>query len=862
MGSMYKEYQKVYMEKPRKLFIHIVLVVLLLSFASTLNAQTYGLKFQGQDVTLDKRTELDLSPDKYLKFQDEFEISFDYKIDLINRNSLFGYVLRVISQENNNIDLISATDPYIPLNLVIGKNNSIVPVNYFEGVINHWINLRIKFIMSEDRMVFYTPDTFYVQNDIGFKRNDAFKIIFGANDYKQFKSTDVPSMNIKNIKLFEKGKLKYHWPLAAKEGNIAIDRVKGLKAYAKNPSWLTNSHQVWQLRSNSEVHGSLMVAYDVENDRIFMVGKEFLLIYSAFDNNIQKIKYSNKPNFINRNYSSIYNSNDGKIYCYLADESPFYCLNIETGEWNETGLSSSYETRYRHHNRYFNPGDNSIYLFGGYGQHRYENGIRKIDINENKVVLLHTSDSIFKPRYLAGLGALDDTIYIFGGYGSESGNQLINPQSYYDLLGYSINDSSLFKKFEIPRIIDNMTVANSMWIDEFNRDYFALIFEKTKFDGYLQLIKGNLDSPKVEMVGNKIPFQFLDIRSLSGLIYMPQQKELFAYTSYATDSTTTQVKIHSISYPPNIFVDEAINPKKSKGFAYLFIVIAFILLISTTVWFYMKKKKTSTGNSEIVEKDFLVAVDSDRSELVVDNPVYHLIFFGGFQVFNSDFVDITNKFSPLLKELFLLIMLHTLKDNKGISSEKITEILWFDKTEKSARNNRAVNIAKLRNILGEVCACSLTKKTGYWKIITEGNSIKSDYLDFLNITTSKANITKQYINRLIKITEKGAFLQNVQYEWLDKFKATASDTIIDTLIDFAKSCDIKKEAEFIIHLSDSVFNFDIVNEDAMILKCKAQSCMGKHSHAKVTYEKFFKDYVGMYGQEYKQSFLEIIEIKK
>ena len=207
-------------------------------------------------------------------------------------------------------------------------------------------------------------------------------------------------------------------------------------------------------------------------------------------------------------------------------------------------------------------------------------------------------------------------------------------------------------------------------------------------------------------------------------------------------------------------------------------------------------------------------------------------------------------------------MLHTVKDNKGISSEKITEILWFDKTEKSARNNRAVNIAKLRNILGEVCTFTLTKKTGYWKIVTESNSIKSDYLDFLNITTSKANITKQYINRLIKITEKGAFLQNVQYEWLDKFKATASDTIIDTLIDFAKSCDIKKEAEFIIHLSDSVFNFDIINEDAMILKCKAQSCMGKHSHAKVTYEKFFKDYVGLYGQEYDQPFLDILEIKE
>jgi len=848
--------------KYRNIIIVTILFSIFFVYHSKLTAQTYGLKFQGQDVTLDKRTELNLTPDNFLKFKDEFEISFDFKFDFRTRNSLFGYILRIINQENNNVDLLSTPDPIVKLNLVIGKENSIIPIVNSEKSMNNWINLRIKFLLAEDRLVFYIADSFYVHKEIGFKQQDAFKIIFGATDYKQFKTSDVPSINIKNVKLFEKGKLKYSWPLNLEEGNIAIDRIKKQKATIKNPVWLKLRHRDWQTKFEDEVKGNLLFASDIENGKIFIVGSNFLNIYSVDDNSIQKNTYKNKPLFFNSSYSAIYSSRDKKIYCYLAEGKPIYSLNIETGEWSETGTFSNYETKYMHHNSFYNATDNSIYLFGGYGQHKYNNLIRKIDLNKNTIHQLSTDDSVFYPRYLAGLGALNDTLYILGGYGSESGNQLINPHSYYDLFGYSIKNGSLFKKFEIPRIVDDMSVANSMWIDKTTRDYFALIFEKTQFYGYLQLIKGNLDSPGIEMVGDKIPFQFLDIRSFASLLYIPQKKEFLACTTYTTDSTTTQVKIHTISYPPSRLEEDSKAFQRKKENSFWYYAIAFILLAGAVIGIHLKRKQKLTGHSEIAdEKDIPTLVDSSSNELMAEEPVYQLICFGGFQVFNKDFVDITSKFSPLLKELFLLILLHTFKNNKGISSDKITEILWYYKSAKSARNNLSVNIARIRSIMNEVGTFELTKKTGYWKIIPDEQSIKSDYIDFLNLTASKTNLTKEKINRLIKITQKGAFLMNVHYDWLDDFKATVSDTIIDTLVKFADSCDVNKDPDFIIHLSDSIFNFDLVNEDAMILKCKAQYCMGKHSHAQATYEKFFKEYKTMYDQEYDKSFLKILGIQ-
>jgi DNA-binding SARP family transcriptional activator len=846
-----------------KIFITNIIFCIFFIHAPKLIAQTYGLKFQGQEVMLDKRTELNLTPDGFLKFQDEFEISFEYKIESEIPNSIFGYVFRIINSENYNVDLLSTPSPLLRLNVVAGKNNSYIPVAFPVNKIGKWIDLRIKFLLTEDKLIFYTPDSFYVSEGIGFKKKDEFKIIFGANDFKQFKTTDVPSICIKNLQIAEKGVLKYEWPLNETEGFISKDRINRHEAHVKNPVWLKLTHQVWKNEFEKEADGSVMVAFDESDERIFMVGTDELWIYSVIEDSIKQIRYNKKINFNPNTFSAIFNSSDKKIYCYDVDSELVYSIDVESGEWSQNEITFNLETRFRHHNRYYRPLNNSVYLFGGYGFHKYNNAIRKIDLASMSVENLPGNNAVFNPRYLAGLGELNDTVYILGGYGSTTGDQLINPHSYYDLLGYSLKNESLFKKFEIPRIIDDMALANTFWIDPETRNYYALIFEKGKFDGYLQLVKGNLDTPEIETTGNNIPFQFLDIRSFSSLFYMPVQKKLFAYTSYLSENNKTKVSLYSISYPPDNF-NIADPDDKALDSQIVYYLIAFILLLSGVFIFIYRKGKKHKTTDLIQEKKKPVEnfPKKDLSDSLIDTTNYHIILFGGFHVYNKNFEDITSWFSPLLKELFLLIFLYSFKNNKGISSEKLTEILWFDKSEKNARNNRAVNIAKLKGFLEEIGSCELSKKTGYWKVSFEGSQIRSDYFDFLNITSSKKNLTKQKIIQLIEVSQKGGFLINSHYNWLDEFKAQVDDRIMDTLVEYGQKADIKAEAEFVIHLADSIFNFDTVNEEAMILKCKAQYCMGKHSHAKATYDKFCKEYQGMYNQEYDKAFTGIINLEE
>jgi DNA-binding SARP family transcriptional activator len=828
------------------------------------NAQMYGLEFQGYDFTLDKRTELDLTPDKLLKFKNEFEISFYYKAIRKDPNSfagLFGYIFRIIDSNNENIDLLSAPTAQTGLNLVLGKSDKIIPLKFSFDTNTGWTNLRIKFFLEEDKLIFFTPDTSYVEQNVGFKKDESFKIIFGANDFKQFKSSDVPSMAIKDIVIYENDKIKHHWPLDETNGFTAKDRIKGENARVINPSWLVLTHQNWQKVYEDNFNGIVLEAADNENGDIFIVGKDLLTVYSTKSNNVSRIKYKNNPLFFDKNYRAVFNTNDKKIYCYVVDGLPFYSLNMFTGEWNDSGTPITFQTKYRHHNSLYRAKDNSVYTFGGYGGHRYNNEIYKFDLNSAVRKEIPVNKSVFQPRYLSGSGELNDTMYILGGYGSESGNQLINPHSYFDLIAYSFQSGELFEKFHIPVLIDDMVIGNRMWINAKTREYYALIFSKVKFENNLQLIKGSIDSPEVESVGDKIPFKFFDARTFVNLFYMPLKDKLYAYISYSSDSTT-QVSVYSLNNPPNKSVIDTL-PQKEKKWIIIFVVAAILLITGVLVFLTRKSKnrnitfKNKSSNNPL--KGWRVQKSKNQVETFNYGSNYNMIFFGGFQVFDKNLKDITNKFSPILKELFVLILLNSIKNNKGISSEKIIEILWSDKSETSARNNRSVYISKLKALLQEIGECELTKETGYWKINFSDTEVKSDYLEFLKITSSKKNLDKQKINRLIEITQKGAFLFNLQHDWLDEFKAIVSDRIIDTLVEFGQSVDVKTDADFIIHLADSIFTFDLVNEEAMILKSKAQYCQGKHSHAKATYEKFSKEYFTMYGEEYDRPFHDIIK---
>jgi hypothetical protein len=260
--------------------------------------------------------------------------------------------------------------------------------------------------------------------------------------------------------------------------------------------------------------------------------------------------------------------------------------------------------------------------------------------------------------------------------------------------------------------------------------------------------------------------------------------------------------------------------------------------------------------------------------------------FGPFEVIDKEGHDITRLFTPLLKELFLIITTYTIRNGKGISSEGLNELLWHDKAEKDAKNNRSVNIAKLKVILEKIGHCVINKESGYWQFqLLEPQASPDpahepqaspdphpardpqaspdppttlDYRRFANLVQGHPVTDTAFIHQLLDIIKRGPFLYQTEYNWLDDIKSDISNTIIDRCLNYIQSHDIAEFPEFIIEIANCIFYFDQLNEDALAFKCKSLILIKRHTLASNTYHKFVKDYKDIYSTDFDKTLQEII----
>jgi len=112
---------------------------------------------------------------------------------------------------------------------------------------------------------------------------------------------------------------------------------------------------------------------------------------------------------------------------------------------------------------------------------------------------------------------------------------------------------------------------------------------------------------------------------------------------------------------------------------------------------------------------------------------------------------------------------------------------------------------------------------------------------------------------LLSIIENNPFLKNTHAEWLDPFKSEISNDIIDTLLGYIESSN--DSAEFLLNLTNCIFQCDPVSEEALKVRCRLLIKQGKHSLAKETYSRFVKEYKLLYDDTYELGFKQVIEEK-
>lgn len=846
--------------KPDYSFYSFTLFCLLL-ISSPVLGQLYGLSFVSNEAIQDQRTGMDLSPENTLCFDRNFQLSFDisFKPDQFE---YFGYIFRIIDTENRNIDLIC--------NINITSKNHIILINqgesfphYFElddtDIFKPWNKFTFDFDY-ESQTVTYSFLGISSSQKIPFEKASCFKILFGANDYSKFRTTDVPPMHLQNIEIHQQGTLTYQWLLDEQSGNVAQESISDRRGRVLNPLWIKELRSEWRLLKRISSEGPVSVAFNPTDGLVYIVGLDSLISYSASNNRLTSQPYKSGRLQLQRGNQSYYDITHQKLHNIYLDQEIVSTYDSETQTWNKNYAPPTRITDNWHFNKTFNSTDSSFYIFGGYGHFIYKNIVRKYHIPTGIWDSITPPAASYTPRYLAALGgSAEGNIYLVGGYGTYSGQQIHNPLNLYDLLRFDPKDKTFKKITELKATDEDFVFANSLVIDQNSRTYYGLIFSKHKFNSELQLIRGSLDSAAYTEVGDKIPFKFYDINSFVDLYYSSKLERFFAVTLFHNSDDQTEVAIYSISSPP-LPIANADKSTTVPIYTYIFSILS-LLILSLIVLFYINRwnKGSKSAQLAIPEKSPTAIEEIDAKRTADRAPQNVMYLFGVFQLFDRSGNDITKKFSPLIRELFLLILLYSIRWKRGISSEKLKELLWFDKSNESARNNRSVNIAKLKSILSEVKGCEISKETGYWKANIEPSQIHVDFYDYYNIIQDKNDLSKKRIKELIAIVQRGSFLSNLEYEWLDSFKSEIGNEIIDLYTHFTNSIDISEDPEFMIEIANHIFYFDLVDEEAMMLKCKALVYLGKHSLAKGVFENFKKEYKNIYGEEFHKEYQNILE---
>lgn len=838
---------------------------IILFFATIpLKAQNYGLHFYSHETIQDKRTSLDLSPNSTLCLNSSFDLSFDIYFSE-HYKDYYGYIFRIITDKGLNIDLIYDQKPTSLNNfkLIIGNRFSRITFKLDRKTLfNKWNRLRIKFNRKEDRLYFDVGKRQLTEGKIGISTSGCYKIIFGVNSYNKFKTSDLPSMNIRDIKINEEGKEVYSWPLKETDGLEADEEFQGKKARVKNPSWIRAAHKRWQLAKRFIVNGNLSTAFDTKAEVLYITGPKSLYRFDVGSNAVDKITYTTQNRSMPQGNQSVFNNFSGSLYNFYVDQKNASVFDFKGRRWIQ-GLSDQKKlTVYWQANKFISRIDSSLYVIGGYGQRKYKSTVQRYQLKTKQWDTLAVKGDRLMPRYLAGLGSTPDGshAYIIGGYGSNTGEQMLNPENYYDLIRYDVRRRSFKKIYSLKKPVTDFTFASSLVINTIKKQYYGLAFQNNKFNSHLQLITGSLDKPEYQYIGNQIPYIFHDISSYADLYWSKKAKKLLAVTLHQNQNKLTEVKIYTISFPPEAFITA--KPSISFINRMLFPFLVGILLISEIMLFIGKRQ---SKHVVVVEKgnktgftEAIIAGIAEETEPEEANKG-KIFLFGNMQVYDSNGEKITSMFSPVIKELLLLIMLHCTKNGTGITSKKLDELLWFDKSKKDARNNRAVNTAKLRTILKKVGALSLTKEAGYWKMTINDKTIKIDYLDYLDIINKKQPLNRQEVISLLQLLNRGTLLLNTNYEWMDYFKTKTTQEVIEFLLEFTGSQQAKADPDLIIRITDTILQFDEVNEEAMIMKCNLLAHLRKHTMAKNAFEKFSREYSAIYDTDYVRTFHELIE---
>ncbi len=857
----------------------LVFLLLGVSYIFSAPLSIGGLYFYSHQEIKDKRTSLALSPHEPLYLSKGFNLEFD--LNVRNENSIFGYVCRIVANDSVNIDiLLSNSNDQDEFWLLCGndKKQLILLKDIPKFSKGQWIHVKLSYLPLEKS---FELSLNKIKRKILLSAStpvyDKFEIYFGVNEHPRFFTTDAAPVILRDIKISNlSNKLLYHWTLKEHGDSVVYDGISHLKAKVNNPFWVIDSHVHWQIFDSLEVSEKPLIAYNSLKSDLYVVEQSYMIIYHlGSTKGVDTIYYKKGNPYHTMANQLIYNNFTNELWSYDFDSSILSKYNFKTNTWS-ISAGNTREPTYWHHNALISPVDSSLVCFGGYGYYTYHSDLLKYNQTISKWKT-YPLNNFIQPRYLAASALQGNEMYIFGGFGNKTGQQQFSPHTFCDLYSVSLNDFTVKKRWSM-ELLEGIVQSRSMVFDENGSDMYTLGYSGNRFNTWMHLYKLNKNKEGLTALADSIPYKFSDTGSYSDLFFVSDKQCFVALTLNRTLENKYKIILYSLNYP-TFPLSEIIqtNDKTTASFTkdmILFISLSLLFVLNIfilTLWLKRRRNNKNTGSvlgfdtegneNQTINPSKLYA---NFTKLVIKKQIIpsSISLVGGFQVINRTGADITALFTPTVKNMLLLILLYTYKNNKGISSIPLDEILWFDKSETSARNNRNVNINKLHSLLEEIDGFSINNDNTYWRTDMK-HPFVCDYIilmDFAKrIKDKNISFSEDDLSLVLSMASQGLLLPNVQTDWVDPFKAEYSTIIIDALLELAKQADDSQNFKLLIQVAEVILIQDSIDEDALIYKCKSLVKLGKKSAALSFYNNFCRDYKLILNDNFPHTFNDLIK---
>ena len=817
-----------------------------------------GLFFRSHEVIQDERTSLNLTPDGPIRIKEELVIEFD--VLFRQGDGYYGYILKTLGNGVTPIDLVSNLASESENFWLVVGDKAVMSFNWSDlggDLYNSWVKIRLAYLPSSQQISLSINGVEKKQDLTGLETLDSFQLVFGSSSVADMLNSDVCPMTVKNIAISDAGRQLRFWELGKHAKDLVFDQRQQARAEVSFPVWEIDRQLYWRKLERIVIPGILGIAATPSADTIYLVARDRLVAYlpKTKSHVTQYFREGNPYPCLENNL--VYNPDDKEIWSYSFDSALVSKLDLKTLRWSASPDTCP-EPDLWHHSKFFYRPEKKIKTFGGYGHYTYK--ASQWELSESSPAWDSSDHSAqILPRYLSAAGPLNDReVLIFGGYGSPTGKQGINPQYYYDLHTWDLENGDISKLRDIPVNSHPITPVANLVLSDDGSSFYTLVFNNTNYNTALNLVRIGIEEDDFVQYQDSIPYNFLDTDSWAGLFLDSAGSNLIALTR--TDSV---LEIYERSFPPILVADalQTVPDGNMSWFAKTVLATSALVILLGLAWLYhrFKKHPAPPKSPGTVREDATAITERPSSPIVrISGTGGSINLMGGFQIFDRSGRDTTGQFTPTLKQLFLLVYLSGVLDKKGISSDRLTELLWGDKSPMNARNNRNVNISKLRILLEKISPeIQLVHDNAYWKI-EHGGTIYSDLkstLSTLEKIKSGELISTAETEQLLSNTVKGDICPGIQNEWMDHYKTGLAGIILDGLFLLAQG---EKDPDAVVSIADSILKFDPLNDEAITLKCQSLFKSGKKGLALNAFKLFAKEYHAMLGQAFEKDFAEVV----